>query len=413
MMCMAPARKASTSLLLNRPLSTSRVVADRTLINIDNVAFDASDAVRYPLDAFPPSRLDLPQLIGPQTDAAMALVRYDSGLAQLPRSELLLAPLRARDAVVSSRMEGTISTLEEVLRLEADADGRDLPATSRSADLEVALYVRALRQAEEAIREGYGISQTLIRNAHKTLLFTGRGAKSRPGEYKTEQNYIGDRRAKRIDFVPVAPEHLIYSLDKLFAFAASGEEEDSFLPLTRIALFHAEFEAVHPFEDGNGRVGRMLVPLMLWTSGVLSAPHFFVSDYFETNKEEYIERLRRTSSHGEWTEWTVFFLNGMKEQAEQNLKTLNQIRDHYDEMRNRFRDLLRSRWSGDALDYIFANPVFRNNRFKRNAKIPEQTANAFTNKLLQEGLLVTVIPPAGRAPGMYAFPSLLEIVSTS
>ena len=309
-------------------------------------------------------------------------------------------------------MEGTISTLEEVLRLEADADGSALPTSSRSADLEVALYARALRQAEGAIRDGYGISQVLVRNAHRTLLFTGRGAKSRPGEYKSEQNYIGDRRARRIDFIPIPPEHLPTGLETLFAFIENGHEPDAFLPLTKIALFHAEFEALHPFEDGNGRVGRMLVPLMLWTFHLLSAPHFFVSDYFETNKEEYVERLRRTSSHGEWTEWAIFFLNGMREQAEANLTTLNRIRNHYDDMRERFRDLLRSRWSNDALDYVFSNPVFRNNRFTRNAGIPKQTANAFTNKLLDEGLLTTVVPPAGRAPGMYAFPSLLDIVST-
>lgn len=384
---------------------------EKAWIAINNTRYDASDAVTYHTDAFPPATLDLNQLIGPQTDAAMALVQYDTELRQLPRSELLLAPLRARDAVVSSRMEGTISTLEEVLRLEADAGDEGLPANAREADLEVALYARALRQAESALRDGYRFSDHVLRSAHRTLLYTGRGARNRPGDYKVEQNYIGDRRARRIDYIPVSPEHLATGLQTLFGFANRSRDEDGILPLLRVALVHAEFEALHPFEDGNGRLGRMLIPLMLWKQGLLSAPHFFVSDFFERNKDEYIERLRLVSAKEEWSEWCAFFCTAIHEQAKANIETIGQIKVHYETMRERFRDTLRSRWSNDALDYIFANPIFRNNRFKRNAGIPPQTANAFTNKLVDEGLLSVVIPPAGRAPGMYAFPSLLEIVA--
>lgn len=380
-------------------------------VTIDNTIYDAKHAVDYHLGAFPPGQLDLEALIGPQTDAAMALVRYDTELKQLPRSELLLAPLRARDAVISSRMEGTISTLEEVLRLEADADEAGLSQTARQEDREVALYARALQQSEVILREGRGFSNFILKSAHRTLLHTGRGAKNRPGEYKVDQNYIGDKRARRIDYVPIAPIHLQAGLDALFDFANTTRDQDGLLPLLRVALCHAEFEALHPFDDGNGRLGRMLIPLMLWKQGLLSAPHFFVSDYFERNKEEYIDRLRRVSSGNQWSEWSVFFCNAICSQAEANITTVAQIKIHYEEMRERFRDILRSRWSNDALDYIFANPIFRNNRFKRNAGIPPQTANAFTNKLVEQGLLRVLIPPAGRAPGLYAFPSLLEIVA--
>lgn len=155
----------------------------------------------------------------------------------------------------------------------------------------------------------------------------------------------------------------------------------------------------------------MLITLMLWETGVLGAPHFFVSDYFERNKEEYIERMRGVSEAGDWVGWCGFFLEALRAQALENIEVVQQIQAHYDEMRDRFRDVLRSRWSTDALNYIFANPIFRNNRFKRNSGIPPQTANSFTNKLVEEGLLSTIIPPAGRAPGMYAFSSLLAIVA--
>lgn len=390
---------------------TSRFMNSPEKIVIGNTTYDASGAVSYHTGAFPPATLDLEYLIGPQTDAAMALVRYDTELRQLPRSELLLAPLRARDAVVSSRMEGTISTLEEVLRLEADADDEGLPASARNTDKEVALYARALRQAEGGLRDGYLLSDHILRNAHRTLLFTGRGAKSRPGDYKIEQNYIGDRRIRRIDYIPASPAHLPAGLQTLFAFANTSRDADGMLPLLRVALVHAEFEALHPFDDGNGRLGRMLIPLMLWRQGLLSAPHFFVSDYFELHKDEYIERLRDISAHGEWSQWCVFFCTAIHSQAEANIATITQIKQHYEKMRERFRDLLRSRWSTDALDFIFANPIFRNSRFKQNAGIPPQTANTFTNKLVEAGLLRVLIMPAGRAPGLYAFPSLLEIVA--
>ena len=382
-----------------------------TQISIHNTIYDASNAVGYHYGAFPPASLDLSELIGPQTDAAVSLARYDSELRQLPRSELLLAPLRARDAVVSSRMEGTISTLEEVLRLEADASEEALPDHVREADLEVALCARALRQAEQALRDGYELSDHLLRNAHRTLLFTGRGARNHPGEYKTEQNYIGAKRARRIDYIPIAPEQLAPHLETFLAFANRTRAEDGLLPLLRVALAHVEFEALHPFDDGNGRLGRMLIPLMLWRQGLLTAPHFFVSDYFESNKEEYIARMRAVSTKGEWTEWCAFFCRAIQAQAESNLATVGQIMAHYGEMKERFAAVLNSRWAGDALDYIFANPIFRNNRFKANAGIPPQTANAFTNKLVEAGILSVLIPPAGRAPGMYAFRSLIEIVA--
>jgi Fic family protein len=390
---------------------TVSIVTEKTIIRIHNTEYDASSAVHYHISQFPPDKLDIEMLLAPLTDAAMALVRYDAELMQLPRSELLLAPLRARDAVVSSRMEGTISTLEEVLRLEADADGTDLPKGVRQADLEVALYARALKQTEGSLRDGYPFSDHVIRTAHRTLLFTGRGAQHHSGAYKSEQNYIGERRTRRIHYIPISPDNLPNGMERLFQFANKTQAEDGLLPMIRVALVHAEFEALHPFDDGNGRLGRMLIPLMLWKQGLLGAPHFFVSDYFEQNKDEYIERLRNVSADAEWSEWTAFFCRAISAQAGQNLDTIRRIKAHYEEMRERFRDVLRSRWSNDALDYIFANPLFRNNRFKRNAGIPPQVANDFTNKLLKAGLLRIVIPPAGNSPGMYAFQSLLDIVA--
>lgn len=375
-------------------------------IVIHNTTYDCTHAVNYHLGAFPPSSLDLTALLIPLTDTVAALTRFDTMLRGLKNSELLLAPLRARDAVVSSRMEGTISTLEEVLRLEANADDPSTSHLGRNDTLEVLLYARALKQAERQMSEGYPLSEHLIRTAHRTLLNHGRGAEKRPGQFKTEQNYIGDRRRKRIDFIPIAPEQLGPAMETLIRFM----QDNATQPILRTALAHAEFEALHPFEDGNGRVGRMLITLMLWNTGVLSAPHFFVSDYFERNKDDYIERLRAVSQSGDWTGWCQFFLAALQSQASENIDIVGRIQALYEDMRERLRDHLRSRWSGDVLNYIFANPIFRNSRFTRDSGIPKPTANKFTNLLVEAGILSVLVPAAGRAPGLYSFPALLEIV---
>jgi len=372
----------------------------------DKPKIDLSNAVQYHYGSFPPDQLDLAQLIGPITKATEALARYDQMLTGMINSEILLAPLRTRDAVVSSRMEGTISTLDEVLQLEAETDAGDANAekTVRSDTIEVALYSRALKQAQGALAEGQPISGHLIRSCHQTLLAFGRGASKHPGSYKTEQNYIGDRR--RIHFVPISPESLPGGMDTLVTFIRNDET----IPLLRTALTHVEFEALHPFEDGNGRVGRMLITLMLWNLGLISQPHFYVSGYFEDNKDEYLDRMRAVSEHGDWTGWCVFFLDALHAQALENLETADRIRSLYDQMRDRFSAVLRSHWSNTALDFMFANPVFRNNRFTARAGIPVPTAGRFVRALVDAGLLSVLDPAAGRRPAMYSFEPLLEIV---
>ncbi|MGR3289878.1 MAG: Fic family protein [Paracoccaceae bacterium] len=362
-------------------LNTNLFVPSILRNTIHNTTCDRAEAVRYHLGAFPPKKPDLERLVTPLIETTTALTRYDTMLQGLPNSELLLAPLRARDAVVSSRMEGTISTLEEVLRLEAGADGTEQTGATRNEALEVALYARALRLAEQHMAEGFPISDHLIRSAHRTLLSHGRGVKDRPGAYKKEQNYVGDRPQRRIDFMPIAPEYLPAGMAALIEFVRSTDMQ----PLLKTAIVHAEFEALHPFDDGNGRLGRMLITLMLWDNRILAKPHIFISDYFEQHKDEYVARLREVSATGDWTGWCILFLAALGAQAELNIKIVGQIQAHYDEMREIFRDVLRSRWAGDALDYVFENPIFWNNRIVRNAGIPKATANGFTSNCPKRG----------------------------
>ncbi|WP_421760836.1 Fic family protein [Devosia sp.] len=369
---------------------------------------DLSQAVGYHYDKFPPKDINALRIVKPLSAAASALARYDQMLKGMHNSEILLAPLRNQEAVVSSRMEGTISTLEEVLRYEADkeeGDGTD-DHRYRSEAIEVYLYSRALTSAQESLQDGAPLSPHLLRSAHRMLLSFGRGAAASPGQFKTEQNYLADRGRKRVLFVPIKPEFLNDGLEKLFAFIA----DDQWEILIRTALAHLEFEALHPFKDGNGRIGRMLITLMLWKYQAISAPHFYISGFFDERRDEYIDRMRDVSATGNWTDWVVFFLEAVEQQAMKNLAQAEAIRNLYEGMKETFRDLLSSQWSTTALDFLFSRPIFRNNVFTGRSGVPSQTAHRFTRILAEQGLIQTLEPASGRRPALYSFEPLLALV---
>jgi Fic family protein len=344
----------------------------------------------------------------PLASASAALARYDQMLKGMHNSEILLAPLRNQEAVVSSRMEGTVSTLDEVLRYEADQEerGEEPEGRYRNEAIEVYLYSRALTAAQRSIEQGAPLSSFLIKSAHKVLLGLGRGAHLSPGEFKTEQNYLADRMRRKVHFIPMRPEQLNDGMERLFAFI----EDPSWQILIKTAVAHLEFEALHPFKDGNGRIGRMLITLMLWKYGAISAPHFYISSYFEDRRDEYIDRMRETSKSGAWTDWVVFFLEALETQAMKNLTTAERIRDLYEELKREFPQILTSQWSTAALDFLFSRPVFRNNVFTSKSGIPETTAHRFTRILLEKDLVKTLEPSSGRRPALYSFEPLLRIV---
>lgn len=365
-------------------------------------------AVTYHYGKFPPRNLGFEVLFDPATDTAAAISRYDQMLAAMHNSEILLAPLRNQEAVVSSRMEGTISTLDEVLRIEAEdeVDQDTAFRMARSEAVETFLYTRAMQRIQREIESGKPISEFLIRAAHQILLSFGRGAEKSPGAYKTEQNYVGEKRIKSVSFVPISPEALPSGMQSLVTFI----REDPLNKLLKTAIAHVEFEALHPFKDGNGRIGRMLITLMLWTSGLIQQPHFYVSSYFERYRDDYIDKMRRVSSHDEWTEWCVFFLNGLREQAERNVAVAQKIFHLYDEMKLRFRDELKSEWSVEALDFMFANPSFKNSKFTSHDRIPPHVAASMSRKLREVGILSQIVAGSGRRPAIYGFEPLISII---
>lgn len=371
------------------------------------MSINLTRAIDYHYGFFPPRLFDTSRVLGPLLEATDALARYDQMLKGMHNSEILLAPLRGQEALASSRMEGTFSTLEEILELESEANP-DLYSSDeyRSEAVETYLYSRALHAARQSMEDGQPLSKSLIKQMHQLLLSYARGQTKNPGQFKTEQNYIGSRGSSQIRFVPISPEQLESGMDQLLDFSRNEE----WTALLRVAISHVEFEALHPFKDGNGRVGRMLVTLLLWELGCISTPHFYISRYFEEHKADYIDHMREVSSSGAWENWCVFFMHAVKEQAFQNLEVAENIRNLYEEMKCRFAELLNSAKAVTALDYIFTNPVFRNSRFTKHAGIPQHTAARFSRILLEQGLLVPVREAAGRQSAIYRFEPLLKLV---
>lgn len=367
---------------------------------------DFSQAVQYHYGKFPPNSIDLQRLVRALTGAAAEIARYDALMSSLHNSELLLAPLRQREAVISSRIEGTIATIDEVMRVDAHETGDKGRGQYRLEVLEVWSYTRALNRAQRLLNEGLPISGRLIKDAHRQLLLHGRGADKQPGEFKTEQNFVVDRNRKSVLFVPVSPDRF----DLHFRTYEEFVNDDAQEALLQIALAHIEFEALHPFKDGNGRVGRMLITLMMWSRGLISAPHFYISSELERDKDQYIDRMRAVSANGEWTEWCLFFLHALQKQAIENIEKATQIIALYNEMKEPFRQILASQWTVVALDYIFSKPIFKNTVFISDTKIPKPSANRLSNALVEAGLLTVIQPASGRRSAVYAFEPLLQIV---
>ena len=365
------------------------------------------EAVNYHYDKFPPGNLNYGQFVEPLIQATDAVARYDQMLKNMYNSEILLAPLRNQEAVISSRMEGTVSTMDEILKYEADHDAETGNTTNvRSEIIETILYRRTLWATQKAMEDGYPLSQSLIKGIHQQLLSFGRGALKSPGELKNEQNYLADKLKKKILFIPISPEKLQDGLDKLFQYI----EQSTHPALIKTGITHIEFEALHPFKDGNGRIGRMLITLMLWSSGTISAPHFYISGYLEENKDLYIDTMKRVSKYGDWESWCYFFLKAVEQQAIRNLSIAENIRSLYEKMKSVFSETLSSKWSVNALDFIFTNPVFRNNKFTTNSGIPTASAARFTRILLEKNLILTLEEASGRRPALYTFEPLMELV---
>jgi len=362
--------------------------------------------VRYHLDGFPPATLDWARLVPLIGKANAALARYDGLISAMPNAAVLLSPLTTREAVLSSTIEGTNVTLSEVLEIEAGA-GTNVDQPKRDDAEEIANYRRALLFAATALQER-PFSQHTLRETHALLMQGVRGRDKTPGAFRTEQNWIGPKSCalENATFVPIPQEHLLAGVERWSAYLQSEDQPD---PLVQLALIHVEFEALHPFKDGNGRLGRMLIPLFLHWRHLLSGPNFYMSGYLEARREEYVRALRNVSSDGAWTEWCVFFLQGLIEQASENQAKASAILNLYRQMLEDVPRLTHSQFSASAVEFLFSRPIFSSVYFTEKANIPRPSALRFLATFREAGLIRVIQEAAGRRPAFYAFSKLINI----
>ncbi len=290
--------------------------------------------VPAPLPPSSPLLMDGP-LVMALDEASRALGRFDGAIRHLPDPTLLIYSYVRKEAVLSSQIEGTQSSLTDLMRHELGA----APGVPLDDVLEVSRYVTALDHAVAQMADpaGLPLCNRLLREAHRILLTGARGADKRPGEFRTSQNWIGGRRPGTAMFVPPPASEAHEAISELERFLHA--DDDHLPPLVRAGLAHVQFETIHPFLDGNGRIGRMLITLMLMTRGVLATPALYLSLFFKQHRSRYYELLGRVRTDGDWTAWLLFFLEGVRSTAIAALSTTERL----EELVKRDRALIQAR----------------------------------------------------------------------
>jgi Fic family protein len=271
-----------------------------------------SKPVHYHEGKFPPRDLEWARLVPMIGPASAAVARYDGMLAAISNAHVLLSPLTTQEAVLSSRIEGTQATMGEVLEYEASGEV-DEPTTPKEADIwEILNYRKAMRKATEMLKD-LPLCQRIMLECHRILLDSVRGHGKSPGQYRKILNWIGPKGCsiEEAKFVPIVAGNLPEAMSRWEKYI----HEDAPDRLIQLALLHAEFEALHPFLDGNGRLGRMLIPLFLYQAKIIQQPMFYISAYLESHRDEYFERLLAVSRDHDWSGWCAFFLNVLRIQA--------------------------------------------------------------------------------------------------
>jgi Fic family protein len=363
--------------------------------------------VRYHTGKFPPKQLDWNQIIPLIGPASGALARYDGLLSAIPNADVLLSPLTTQEAVLSSRIEGTQATMGEVLEYEAGGSSEETLDPKKVGDIhEILNYRRAMHEAVDQLQE-LPLCQRVIKQIHTTLLDDVRGHDKALGKYKPVPNYIGriGCSLEQARFIPIAPEYVNEGMSRWEKYLHASAQDR----LVQLAIAHAEFEALHPFLDGNGRLGRMLIPLFLYERKLLHAPMFYLSEYLEANHQEYYDRLLAVSSRDDWTGWCVFFLQALERQAKENEAKTRRVLALYEEKKGWMVGTTHSQYAIAALDFLFSQPVFSASHFVSGAHIPAPTARRILKLCRENKLLKLLRDASGQRAAVFAFPELLNI----
>jgi cell filamentation protein, protein adenylyltransferase len=353
----------------------------------------------------PPPLLDLAPMVPLVSKAERALGELSGIGRTLPNPHLLIRPFMRREAVASSKIEGTVTTLSQLLLFEVDEETNRAPGDAR----EVLNYVRALEHSLNRL-DKLPLSGRLIREAHKILLTnvqSNRGAGIIPGEFRKDQNWIGAKLIENARYVPPPPQEVAQTMSDLEKYINAKDDE---LPtLIQLALIHYQFEAIHPFPDGNGRVGRLLLPLILCERREISQPLLYMSSYFEKYYDDYVDHLLTISKLGSWASWIAFFLEGIEQVCQDAImraQALQTLQKTYYEKIQRARS---SALLGRLVDLLFEHPAITVPYAADRLSITYNAAKNNVNRLIEAQILR---PSVGdRHPMVFIASDIVKAVS--
>ena len=336
--------------------------------------------------------------------ADRALGQLDGVGALLPDPSLLLYFYVRKEALLSSQIEGTQSSISDLLLFES----AEVPGVPLEDVREVSNYVAALMHGIELLRAGLPVSLRLIRELHRVLLSKGRGSQADPGEFRRSQNWVGGTRPGNALYVPPPPEELLPCLDALERYLHGSPEPAP--PLVKAALAHVQVETIHPFLDGNGRVGRLLITLLLIAEGAIQQPLLYLSLYFKQHRQTYYELLQRVRLEGEWEAWLRFFLDGVVETAENATEAARRILERFRADAVKVQQLGRARASANRLfELLQRKPLVTLQAARRELGVTLPTASSAMNHLVEIGVVREVT--GKQRNRVFAYQDYLNILS--
>ena len=358
--------------------------------------------VPRPLPPTPP--VDLTGLSGLVSEAMLALGRLDGVRAIAPDTSLFLYMYVRKEALLSSQIEGTQSSLSDLLLFEND----EAPGAPVDDVEEVSTYVAALNHGLARMRDGFPLSARLMREMHAILLATGRGSTKQPGEFRSSQNWIGGTRPGNALFVPPPPSEVPGLMSDLERFL--HETESGLPPIVKAGLAHVQFETIHPFLDGNGRLGRLLITLYLCAEGILHEPLLYVSLYLKANRSTYYALLQEVRTEGRWEVWLEFFLKGVRDVARQAHDAAREISRLFAEDLEKTRSLGRAAPNARlVLELMQQRPILT---IAKAAELSETTFPTASNALANLESLGIIKEISGKQRGrIYAYQAYLDILN--
>lgn len=338
-------------------------------------------------------------------NAEKFLYKYDGMVEFVYSPEILTTLLFYQESVMSSRLEGTVATITDILNYKV---GKEVSDQIGKDATEIENYKDALGYClKEAEANNFQLTNSLVKNIQYIILNNSRGKDKLKGEFKKKQNYIGNKYNKEITYTPVSHLHTEEYMANLMSFV--NEQNVSINPLIKVAIIHAYFELIHPFEDGNGRVGRILVPLLLKKYNVLSTPYFYISYYLSQNRERYISALESISKDLDWKPWISFFIEALQNQTEILINMLRRLKEIRLLTEMKINEL-KSQFSIQIINFMFKRIKFTTSKFIEETNINPSTARVLLKQMEKLDIIEVEEKGTGQTPSIYRFKDLYTMV---